>query len=146
MKRIWFLPILLSFLIASISVFSSEFSSQDNECIANGFDYEIARFECQKNYSINDNGTGINVEWYGCEKINWTSDYQIDAVLIKEAKNTYLHAGGYSGTVTTTTESEIDYMILCGKNRQIPEFSNLAAGIALLGALSIYLIARKKDE
>lgn len=89
-------------------------------------------------------GYAVNVTGDG-ESANWTSSPGAECLVSQEGSNTYTHIGGTSGTVVKTGKQEIGHITLCGRSQnQIPEFTAVAAGIALLGSGAAFIALRKK--
>ncbi len=159
MKRI--LALLLVAILAMTVVFG-QVGSPNTECQDNGFDYGIAKYQCGSTSPEEGDGTGLSVTWNAvmfndeevqCGSADWTSTYEIAGVLVKSATNTDVWPGGMSGTVegweTTNPQDQpilhsISHITFCGDEHQVPEFSTLTFGAAIIGAGLALVFLRKR--
>ncbi|ODS40843.1 MAG: hypothetical protein A7315_07465 [Candidatus Altiarchaeales archaeon WOR_SM1_79] len=120
----------------SFAVVDDGVGSIDQECQANGFDFGIVKFEWNTTtnsytyenpeippYDVNVTGDD--------ERADWTASPAVDGVLHKEAGNTFVHAGGTSGTVDMN-ENAISHITFCGSENGAPEFLTPAIALAVL--------------
>jgi hypothetical protein len=123
--------------------------SIDTECRAYGFDYGIVKYEwtaagayvpeglAKSPYVITVTGDD--------ESADWTADPAVAGVLHKASTETFVHAGGTSGTVTAG-DHDISHITFCGnEGTTVPETALAVGLIALLTPGMIYLIRRKRE-
>ncbi|MBN2422151.1 hypothetical protein JXB41_02900 [Candidatus Woesearchaeota archaeon] len=153
MKRISVIAIL--FLFAMSVVFANGVGSPDEECRQHGFDYGIAKWDwVEEAYVLSAEGVrpGYTVSISGdAASATWKCNPGAAGALSKEGTYTYVHSGGTSGTVTPSLAPDgkthdISHITLCGNENdgQVPEFTTIGAGLALLGAGAIICRKRKK--
>jgi hypothetical protein len=151
MKKL-FTALFITLMLATI-VIAQELSvgSVDSECIANGFDYGIAKYQCSEtaaeegshydDYTIGVTWTQDNSD---CTSVDWTASPAVDGVLSKEGTNTTVTSGGTSGTIDQIGDNSISHITFCGDEEfEIPEFTTIGAGLALLGA-GVYIWKKRK--
>lgn len=112
--------------------------SIDDECMAYGFDFGIAKWEFEGgSFVLSDFIAGYNTSVVGSEyQANWSSYTWIDGVLSKEGLITHVFSGGTNGQVESTminvTHNNnntnelmhgISHITLCGETPACTSFS-----------------------
>lgn len=153
MKKLFILPVLVVLTMLLITVVNAQVAgvgSPDTECQNNGFDYGIAKYQCNS-YEPEEGSAfdsyDLTVEWFGgedCSSADWTADPAVDGVLSKEGTSTYVHLGGTSGTITQTGQNSISHVTFCGKVPQVPEFGTMVGILTVLSAVGVFFIIRRK--
>lgn len=120
----------------------------DRECMANGFDYGIVKYQCGSYDPDEGDGTGMTITWHfddeqECEALEWSSTFPVDGVLSKEGDLTFVQPGGTSGYFMQTGQNAISHATFCGKkDSDVPEFSAIAAGIVLISVAGFVYLRR----
>jgi hypothetical protein len=152
MNKTTFIAILAA--ISLIGLVAAKIGSIDTECQANGFDYGIAKFEASNGgYVLSEGISGdFDIEVTGDSMhASWTSVPAVDGVLMKSGTETTVLTGGESGDVygleTTNAKGkpivqEISHITFCGYV-PVPEFSTMAAGVAMTFAIGGYFLLRR---
>lgn len=121
----------------------------DIDCIEWGFDFGIARWVWDprlQQYVLIIERDGFDTSVLGDQsQADWTSVPDAAGVIAHEEDHTEtLFHGGSAGTVTQTGETGIRAVVLCGYYNQIPEFSPIAALVAVAGSVLAFFIIRRK--
>lgn len=156
----------LLFMLVAVMTVSSIFAQgqgvgdPDNECQDNGFDFGIAKFECDDDEWDISNDEGFPPEGYtvdadgeDCSEVDWTSDPAADGVIEKAGQDVFIHPGGTEGTVKQSGDHEISHITLCGNEEngceedchEIPEFTAIGASLALAGA-GLYVYRKRNSK
>jgi len=142
-KNLLIVPMIV--LVLAASAFANGVENPDKECGDHGFDFGIAKYECDGgNWALSDDGerAGYTTSATGdsCTSVDWTSNPAADNVLEKAEQDYFTHPGGTSGTDTKSGQHDISHITLCGYDEggEIPEFSVLAA-VAVLGIAGIII-------
>jgi hypothetical protein len=152
MNKIMLSMLVVLFVTMFSAVAGVPVGSPDQECMANGFDFGIAKFEWSGTaYVIADNITGYALTASGnATNASWTSSPAIAGVVMKSGLNVAVFPGGLSGDVyglpkdgTHPQVQDISHFTLCGNNNAIPEFGTVAALVALAGAVSAFVIMKR---
>ena len=143
MKRI--LTLLLIAVLVAVSSVSA--GSIDSECQAHGFNFGVAKWEWNDELGIFElkdhiDNHGTNVEG-NQEEASWTADPAVDGVLTKQGNDYLVFGGGTNGLVSEDMHG-ISHITFCRNNEEIPEFSTITAGIALVVAMGFTFYRRKK--
>lgn len=136
-KIIYILALLL--LVVGVSAVSIH-----EECQDSGFDYGIAKYQCGSTTPSEGDGSTTTLSWNNCVSVDWTADPAVDGIISKEGTIRFVYPGGTSGTITKVDQHDISHITFCGNtNGEIPEFTAVTAGIALLGALGVFLLKKR---
>jgi hypothetical protein len=118
----------------------------DNECQDHGFDFGIAKWNYDGGFILSEEHDDYDTLVTGdSSSAHWESVPDADGVLSKEGVCYQYLPGGSSGDVDNI-EYGISHVTLCGNedgDNEIPEFTAIGAGIALLGA-GAYFVSRKR--
>lgn len=137
----------------------------DCECFEHGYDFGIAKFECGKSYDIDTTVKGYDLTVEGdCQSADWTSDPDVDGVLVKAGTLYEVYSGGSSGTVASIKEvkkhntvyHDISHLTFCGKgsngggdggddDNEVPVFPGITIGFAVVGAGLGITMLRKQE-
>ncbi|MEK6968334.1 MAG: hypothetical protein AABX51_06920 [Nanoarchaeota archaeon] len=135
----------------SATVVANGIGNPDNECQDQGFDFGIAKFECDDDsWSMSDDdgfppeGYDVSASGEDCSSVDWESNPAAAGVIEKAGQEVFIHDGGFSGTVGQSGQHAISHLTLCGNEEVIPEFSRVAAGMAIAGAGLGYIALRKR--
>src|SRR3989344_6390056 len=134
------------------SVYAPEVGNPDNECQNQGFDFGIAKFECDNDdWSVSEDdgfppdGYDVSADGEDCSSVDWESDPAAAGIIEKAGQDVFIHDGGFSGTVEQSGRHEISHITLCGdEDFVIPEFGGIAAGLAFAGAGAGYMLFRRR--
>jgi hypothetical protein len=135
-------------MVTAVGAQSQGVGSIDNECQENGFDFGIVKFEWIEGSFVPEDPEvlpwSINVTG-NAQTADWVADPAVAGVISKEATNSYVHAGGTSGTISKTGQFDISHLTFCANepDNEIPEFSVIGA-LAVLGLAGLY-ITRKRN-
>ena len=138
-------------LMAASSVFANGIGSIDDECQDFGFDFGVAKWECDDDDWSLDEGDANTIVTGDCEAADWNVD-STDADGIVAKGGNIEHGGFHFAVVGTSGEvdegKDISHITFCGNdgnNHEIPEFTAIGAGISLLGAAG-YALYRKRSR
>lgn len=105
------------YLTGEISNSPDIINNPDLECQAEGFSGGIAKFQCGSTTPEETGscqGFDIDVVWYGCYRVDWTSNLPVCGIIEKAGNNPrVVHPGGYSGTITKTYQQDISHITFC---------------------------------
>ena len=148
MKKLLILLVAMVALSASF-VLAQGIGSPDEECMALGFDFGVAKWECndQTGAWTLFEGDPNTIVTGNCDVADWDVDATNATGIIVKAGDLE-HGGvhyaiwGTSGTVDE--EKDLSHITFCGDEEYIPEFG-LLTGLAAFGAAGAgYLFIRKK--
>ena len=150
MKKI--IMILMVLVISASIVIAPNPEPWHRDCTDNGFDFAVAKFECNE-YTADEETPGyedvVTIDnWSGeedeCHGVEWSSTMDLAGVVSKEATDYIIHDGGYSGIFQMGSHS-ISHVTFCADDEPIiPEFSTIGAGIALIAVAGFIVYKRKK--
>lgn len=150
MKKLLLAVLLLT--LASTGVFAVAVGSIDTECQGLGFDYGVAKWECDDlactgAWTLNEEvytGTSVTGD---CDSADWdVGTSGADGIVVKADGDAGTHEAiiGTSGTITKDKYA-FSHVTFCGYDEEVPEFSTIAAAVALVGAIAGFVFLRKKN-
>lgn len=136
----------------------AQVGSMDTECINNGFDFGIAKWEYVGDdengaYVLESEKDGYDTDVEGDDNsgLSWTSNLNVAGVITKESTDTYTHPGGLEGTIEKTEKYGISHVTFCGRNyipppppNGVPEFSTIALVTAIIGGIAGLAFMRRQ--
>ena len=121
----------------------------DNECQNAGFSFGIAKYGCGD--SVVEDGSlasyyDINVSFFNdCESASWTASPAIEGVVLSKEGVCYQDLPGGSNGNITKIRYGISHITFCGNNPPVvPEFGLIAGITAVVGALGLFFIVRRR--
>lgn len=140
------------FLFLVIGLFMNTllvFASIDSECQGLEYDFGIEKFEWNEEtqiYELETNNPNYNIQVTGTDSLAyWTANPVVDGVIHKEDNlPLFDNDGGSSGTIYQHSQHAISHITFCGNENEIPEFSTITAGLALLGAGAGFVLLRRR--
>jgi|GEM_PF-6524152 len=105
------------YLSDELSGGAESYDSPDLECQNQGFTGGIAKFQCGSTTPEETGscqGFDIEVVWYGCYRVDWTSNLPVCGIIEKAGNNPrVVHPGGLSGTINKTYQQDISHITFC---------------------------------
>ena len=146
MKKILILFMVMAALSVAF-VSAPGIGSPDVECTGLGFDFGVAKWECNGGSWTLDEGDGNTIVTGNCDVADWDVDSTNATGIVVKAGNIE-HGGvhyaiwGTSGTVDEV--KELSHITFCGDEQEIPEFGLITGLTALSVAGAGYLFMRKR--
>jgi opacity protein-like surface antigen len=144
-----FLVLAMAMLVSASFAVAQGVGSPDAQCQSHGFDYGVAKFNWEGgDYVLSEEGVrdGYTVDvWGTASTVYWTSMPAAYAVLTKEGSDTYVHDGGFEGSINKTGQNDISHITLCGMDDhyEIPEFGLIGFAVIAMAGIGFLLYRRK---
>jgi hypothetical protein len=132
--------VLLIGLLCTTGVFASP---MDDVCIGKGYDRGVSYWIWNESYVQTDSVLDYEVNLTGtARKLNWSANPNVEAVVYKTTR-TYITDGGWNGTIPKTSlSSDIQYVVFCTGQNEVPEFGTVAAMVAIVGAAGLFFLRK----